>query len=139
MEVFKSKREKRAKPGYEVVLDLGAQIGLCANCTFPVHEADITDGYAEACVDGGYECIQSKYADTCAEYAESHKEEVAAMLAERGGGHRGGACSGGACDAGAEACAGRLPPWHGLRGQGEADRWLPVRAACDAGGPSGGA
>ena len=45
-------------------------------------DGSATDGYAEACADGGFECIQEKWADSCLEYAQNHKEEVAAMLAE---------------------------------------------------------
>lgn len=64
-------------------MDLGAKISNCWRCTCPVHEADVTDGYAEACADGSgrYECLQAKWADACKEYADSHPEEVAAMLA----------------------------------------------------------
>ena len=61
----------------EVVIDLGAKLGICRRCTCPVHEADITDGYAEACAEGGFECIQEKWSDSCKEYAEGHREDVA--------------------------------------------------------------
>ena len=78
-------RKQKVKPSVEYVLDLGAKLGICWRCTCPVHEADITDGYAEACEGWtGYECLQSKYADSCLEYAESHPAEVAALRAELG-------------------------------------------------------
>ena len=80
------KKEKAPKPTVEYVLDLGKKLGTCWRCTCPVHEADITDGYAEACdiYDvplHDFECKQSEYADSCAEYAASHPEEVAAAVA----------------------------------------------------------
>lgn len=72
--------KSRAKKVVEV-LDLGAKLGICRRCTCPVHEADITDGYAEKCADWGFECIQTGFADSCAEFAQSHTEEVAAARA----------------------------------------------------------
>ena len=79
-------RTKAPKPKVEYVLDLGKKLGTCWRCTCPVHEADITDGYAIACEDGmhEYECKQDEYADSCAEYAASHPEEVAALRAAEG-------------------------------------------------------
>lgn len=83
-------REKAKKPTFEIVLDLGKKLGLCRRCTCPVHEADITDGYAVA-VDSEaetYECKQTNddgtnaYADSCAEYAAGHPEDVAKAIAE---------------------------------------------------------
>jgi hypothetical protein len=71
---------KKAK-AFDEPLDLGAKMGACRRCTCPVHEADITDGYAEQCADGTYECLQEKYADSCQEYKESHPEDVAAAAA----------------------------------------------------------
>ena len=68
---------KARKPTFEVVLDLGKKLGLCRRCTCPVHEADITDGYAEALDNGEWECIQAKFEDTCREYAASHQTAVA--------------------------------------------------------------
>lgn len=50
------------------MLDLGVRLGDCVNCSYPVHEADITDGYAEAC-EGGYRCAQPAYTDSCREHA----------------------------------------------------------------------
>jgi hypothetical protein len=73
-------RKKTSKPTVEYVLDLGQKLGACWRCTCPVHEADIADGYAEACAQG-FECIQSLYADSCQEYAASHQAEVAAARA----------------------------------------------------------
>ena len=64
----------------EVVLDLGAKLGICKRCTCPVHEADITDGYAIQCPEGGFECFQDTYADSCAEYAANHQSDVATLL-----------------------------------------------------------
>ena len=65
------------------MLDLGAKLGICRRCTCPVHEADITDGYAEVCTDNPaqFECLQSAYADSCLEYGTGHPEDVAAMRA----------------------------------------------------------
>jgi hypothetical protein len=76
-------REKAKKPTFEIVLDLGKRLGACRRCTCAVHEADITDGYAEA-VEGCqevFECKQSEYADSCAEYKSTHPDEVAAVAA----------------------------------------------------------
>lgn len=73
--------QRQQKVTHEVVLDLGAKLGICWRCTCPVHEADITDGYAIICEDGSgrMECKQDPYAENCAEYRETHLEEVAAM------------------------------------------------------------
>ena len=70
-------RKRAPKPSFEIVLDLGKKLGLCRRCTCPVHEADITDGYAEACDNGEWECIQAKFEDTCREYAMNHPAAVA--------------------------------------------------------------
>ena len=69
-------RKRAPKPSFEIVLDLGKKLGLCRRCTCPVHEADITDGYAEACDNGEWECIQAKFEDTCREYAMNHPAAV---------------------------------------------------------------
>lgn len=71
-------RKKAPKPSYEIVIDLGAKLGLCRRCTCPVHEADITDGYAEKCDNGEFECIQASFEDSCREYASNHPEDVVA-------------------------------------------------------------
>ena len=71
-------RKKAPKPSYEIVIDLGAKLGLCRRCTCPVHEADITDGYAEKCDNGEFECLQASFEDSCREYASNHPEDVAA-------------------------------------------------------------
>ena len=77
----RSGKEAQQKQTFEVVLDLGAKLGTCWRCTCPVHEADITDGYAIVCEDGSgrMECKQDPYAENCKEYRETHPEEVAAM------------------------------------------------------------
>ena len=76
-----TRKPTNRKPKKVEEIDLGAKLGICRYCTCPVHEADITDGYAEACEGGtGFECIQIKFADSCREYAANHPEDVAAML-----------------------------------------------------------
>ena len=74
---------KKIKPSVEIILDLGARLGDCRRCTCPVHEADITDGYAEKCDDafGGFECLQASYASSCSDYAKEHPEAVQAAAA----------------------------------------------------------
>ena len=60
-------QSRKKKIVEEEPMDLGAKISNCWRCTCPVHEADVTDGYAEACADGSgrYECLQAKWADAC--------------------------------------------------------------------------
>ena len=47
--------------GKGVGRSLGKKVGKCGKCTFPIHEADITDGFAEACdvSPTGFFCDQS--------------------------------------------------------------------------------
>ena len=63
---------------HEIVLDLGKKLGICRRCTCPVHEADTTDGYAEAVDELTFECIQAKWEESCRQYASEHPADVAA-------------------------------------------------------------
>ena len=58
---------------------LGRQLGTCSNCTWPIYEADIRDGYAETC-DGsrtGFVCSQAALSVAeCRKHAKKVKEKM---------------------------------------------------------------